>query len=186
MPEYSKTDTALGDRYESRIQPTLEGIFGRLTRRSETDRYDAFDFSNDRVYIETKCRRVDKDWYPTTMVGEDKVLKGLQLMLQGYKVYFVFGFRDGDFIWELNRDQYEVSYSGRTDRGKPEIKSYCFVPVKYLTNLIDYATQEAQCLGLTSDRVSQETPQDVAGRSDEGSVQDVSQEGAFQEAQVTP
>ena len=33
---YSKKDETMGERFERRIHPTLEGIFGPLTKRSDT------------------------------------------------------------------------------------------------------------------------------------------------------
>ena len=76
---YSQDDVNLGDAYENAIKPKLEQLFGPLTQRSkEMNRNEVFDFSNDQVYIDVKRRRNTKTKYPTTMVGENKVIQGLQ------------------------------------------------------------------------------------------------------------
>ena len=171
------TDSTMGDIFEREIQPTLEGIFGPLTKRSDEDSFDVFDFSNERYFIDAKSRRNTKLKYPTTMVGENKVIKGLNLMMRGYEVYFVFGFTDVSCIWKLDREQYEVRHGGRMDRQTPEIKSYCYIPVKYLRDIIitdaeetTHRVEQACC------SVSQETPEQVDEGVLEGSGEDLQEE----------
>jgi len=167
------TDRTMGDSFERKIQPTLEGIFGPLTKRSDEDSFDVFDFSNERYFIDAKSRRNTKLKYPTTMVGENKVLKGLNLMMRGYEVYFVFGFTDVNCLWKLDRDQYEVRHGGRMDRGTPEIKSYCYVPVKYLKDIITNAETSTIRLEQARRSVSQEKPAEVDEGVYEGGGQDL-------------
>jgi len=169
-------DRTMGDSFEQKIQPTLEGIFGPLTRRSDTDKFDVFDFSNDRVFIDVKSRRNTKRKYPTTMVGENKVLKGLNLMMRGYEVYFVFGFTDVNCIWKLDREQYEVRHGGRMDRGNPEIKSYCYIPVKYLGDIITNAEETTLSLEQACCGVSQETPEQEHEGVPEGGGENLQEE----------
>jgi hypothetical protein len=111
------------------------------------------------------------------MVGENKVLKGLNLMMRGYEVYFVFGFHDVNCIWKLDREQYEVGHGGRIDRGNPEIKSYCYIPVKYLRDIIitdaeetTHRVEQARC------SVSQETPEQEHEGVLEGCSEDLQEE----------
>ena len=174
---YSKKDETMGESFERKIQPTLEGIFGPLTKRSDTDKYDEFDFSNERYFIDAKARRNSKHAYPTTMVGENKVIAGLNLLMRGYEVYFVFGFSDVSCLWRLDREQYEVSHGGRTDRGTPEIKSYCYIPVKYLKDIIDTDAEESPFILEQARRsVSQEAPQQVDEGVYEGGGEDLQEE----------
>ena len=165
---YSQSDVNLGAKYEARMKPLLEEAFGPLPQRSKDDPDDTFDFSNARVYLDTKCRRNAKDRYPTTMVGNNKVLAGLKLMIQGYHVFFVFGFTDGDYIWKLNREEYEVWHGGRFDRGSPEIKSYCYVPINYLTKIITDAPQTTLELQHAPSGLPQEAPEQVDEGMHEG------------------
>ena len=169
-------DRTMGDSFERKIQPTLEGIFGPLTRRSDTDKFDVFDFSNDRVFIDVKSRRNTKRKYPTTMVGENKVLKGLNLIMRGYEVYFVFGFTDVNCIWKLDREQYEVRHGGRMDRGNPEIKSYCYIPVKYLGDIITNAETSTLSVEQACCGVSQETPEQEHEGVPEGGSENLQEE----------
>ena len=174
---YSQDDVNLGDAYENSIKPKLEQLFGPLTQRSkEMNRNEVFDFSNDQVYIDVKRRRNTKTKYPTTMVGENKVIQGLQYQAQGKRVFFVFGFTDEDCIWELNREEYQVEYGGRYDRGSPEIKSYSYIPIKYLCDIKNYATEEKISMGSPPTRVSQETSEDEIEPSHDGSIEDLPEE----------
>ena len=91
-------------------------------------------------------------------------------------VFFVFGFTDEDCIWELDREEYQVEYGGRYDRGSPEIKSYSYIPIKYLCDIKNYATQEKISMGSPPTRVSQETPEDEIEPSHEGSIEDLPEE----------
>ena len=176
MIKIAGTDSTMGDIFEREIQPTLEGIFGPLTKRSDEDSFDVFDFSNERYFIDAKSRRNTKLKYPTTMVGENKVLKGLNLMIRGYEVYFVFGFHDVSCIWKLDREQYEVRHGGRMDRGNPEIKSYCYIPVKYLQEIITNAETSTISLEQARSSVSQEAPEQEHEGVLEGGGEDL-QEG---------
>ena len=173
------SDVAMGDKFECTIQPSLEAIFGPLTKRSGEDKYDTFDFSNERYFIDAKARRNTKHAYPTTMVGENKVLKGLNLLMRGYEVYFVFGFSDVNCLWKLDREQYEVRHGGRSDRGTPEIKSYCYVPIKYLRDIITTDAEETT-LSLEQARggVPQEAPAEVDETVYEGGGEDLQEEVA--------
>ena len=137
------TDLSFGRDNEIRVKQRLQRLFGPL---EETDAMDEFDFKNDNFYIELKTRRVTKNKYHTTMVGENKVIKGFEHQLAGKRVFFVFDFVDCMCIWELDRDEYEVRHGGRTDRGIAEIKSYCYVHTNYLMDVKEDANE------ITADR----------------------------------
>ena len=137
------TDLSFGKDNEIRVKQRLQALFGPL---EETDPMDEFDFKNDNFYIELKTRRVTKNKYHTTMVGENKVIKGFEHQLAGKRVFFVFDFVDCMCIWELDRDEYEVRHGGRTDRGTAEIKSYCYIHRNYLMDVKEDANE------ITADR----------------------------------
>ena len=140
------------------MQERLERLFGPLESLSETDPFAEFDLKNDHVYIEVKRRRNTKLKYPTTMVGENKVVKGFKLQAQGKRVFFAFDFVDVLCLWELNRDEYEVRHGGRYDRGNPEIKSYCYVHTNYLMDVKEHADQ------ITAERPQARTHHEEAVR----------------------
>ena len=129
MNDKKIADLSFGQDNEIRVKQRLERLFGPL---ETTEKMDEFDFKNDSFIIELKSRRVTKNKYPSTMVGENKVIKGFEYQVAGRRVFFVFDFVDCMCLWELNRDEYHVKHGGRWDRGKAEIKSYCYIPTKYL------------------------------------------------------
>jgi len=139
-------DREYGNDGERRVEDRLARLFGPLQSLSADDKYSEFDFKNDHVYVEVKRRRNTKLKYPTTMVGENKVVKGFELQMAGFRVFFVFDFVDVMCLWELKRDEYEVRHGGRTDRGQPEIKSYCYVHTNYLMDVKEDANE------ITADR----------------------------------
>ena len=155
------------DEGENRVYEQLCRIFGPLQHLSKEDQFSEFDFKNERFYVEVKRRRNTKLRYPTTMVGENKVIKGLGLQQGGYRVFFAFDFVDKLCLWELNRDEYEVAHGGRTDRGKPEIKSYCFVHTNFLMDVIDDGneiTAERPQAGIHHQEAIRQAPGQDAGR----------------------
>eukprot|EP01045_Picozoa_sp_COSAG04_P007197 COSAG04_NODE_370_length_15729_cov_5.743506_10_plen_215_part_00 len=184
------TDLDYGNQGEQRVFDRLQRLFGPLEHLSKDDPFNEFDFKNDNFYIEVKSRRNTKHKYPTTMVGENKVIKGFELQLAGFRVFFVFDFVDRMCLWELNRDEYEVRHGGRWDRGKPEIKSYCYIPIKYLMDVKEDADQiaaERTEKGIHHAEAVQQTALEDAGRdhpSQQGEGQDAG-EGEEVKAQVT-
>ena len=158
------TDLSFGKDNEIRVKKRLERLFGPL---EDTGTMDEFDFKNDGFYIELKTRRVTKTKYPTTMVGENKVIKGFEHQMAGKRVFFVFDFVDCMCIWELNRDEYHVKHGGRWDRGTPEIKSYCYIPTKYLLEVkedADKITAERTEAGLYHEEAVRQAAVEDAGR----------------------
>lgn len=122
-----------GMRNERKVLAYLNKKYGNFRH---TKRYDLFDFSGtsfkDVEYtIELKSRNVPFNQYPTTMVGHNKV-KICENDITKKKYRFLFLFTDGLYCWKYNRDQYKIDNGGRCDRGKNEIKRYCFIDTKYL------------------------------------------------------
>ena len=164
MNDKKMIDLSFGKDNEIRVKQRLERLFGPL---QETQPMDEFDFKNDGFYIELKTRRVTKNKYPTTMVGENKVIKGFEHQLAGKRVFFVFDFVDCMCIWELNRDEYHVKHGGRCDRGRPEIKSYCYIPIKYLLEVkedADKISAERTEAGLHHEEAVRQVTDEDAGR----------------------
>ena len=65
------------------------------------------------------------------MVGLNKISRSLADENRLYKYYFLF--TDGLYCWDFHKGEFEVSKGGRRDRGRPEIKDYAYIPIKYLT-----------------------------------------------------
>ena len=110
------------------------------------DYYNAFDFYNEteRVYIELKSRRCQISTYDSTMIGMNKINKAKILTRKNNNVYFCFYFTKTDYtecdlyFWKFNLldfDTCQCKTGGRIDRGKSEIKKYCYIPVSLLTKI---------------------------------------------------
>lgn len=92
-----------------------------------------FDFYSETSLIELKSRRNNYNHYPTTMVGYNKIEYGLK---SGKDIYFCFSFLDGLYYYKFSKtDKLEFSLGGRRDRGKNEIKEYCFIPIELLIKI---------------------------------------------------
>jgi len=162
--EKKTADLSFGMDNEIRVMCRLEGLFGVL---KPTKPMDEFDFENEGFRIELKTRRVTMAKYDTTMVGENKVIKGFEHQIAGRRVFFVFDFVDCMCIWELNRDEYHIKHGGRFDRGRPEIKSYCYIPIKYLLQVkedADKITAERTEAGLHHEEAVRQVADKDAGR----------------------
>jgi len=182
-----QVDLQFGEEGEERVFAQLCRLFGPLKHLSKEDQFSEFDFKNDKFYVELKRRRNTKERYPTTMVGENKVLSGLKLQQHGFRVFFAFDFVDKLCLWELNRDEYEVMHGGRMDRGQPEIKSYCYIHINYLMDVKDDAneiTAERTQAGIHHQEAVRQTAIQDAGRdhpAQQEKAQETGQEAAPQQ-----
>ena len=72
-------------------------------------KYNAlFDFENDNYKIELKTRECVRFQHPTTIIGYDKIQKGLEFLKEDKRVIFYFGFKtDGLYKFELNEDNHK-------------------------------------------------------------------------------
>ena len=93
-----------------------------------------FDYESKNSLVELKSRNNTCNQYPTTMVAYDKIEYAHRF--PDKKIYFCFKFTDGLYYYQYNKDDnLEYGIGGRRDRGRDEIKSYCYIPIKYLINL---------------------------------------------------
>ena len=91
---------------------------------------NVFDFKGDNKVIELKSRNNNYDKYSTTMIGINKILRASSL---NENVYFFFCFNDGLYFWLYDKDyEFEIKRGGRYDRGKIEVKEYCYIPIEML------------------------------------------------------
>lgn len=119
------------------------------------NQFNLFDFENDNFKIELKTREVGKTKYPTTIIGYDKIEKGLEFIEEGKRVIFYFGFKnDGLFKFELKGDNYlnlKISNVGcrfRNASGKEKL--HMEIPVE----LLEYVSGDCPLQGEYSKRVS--------------------------------
>lgn len=128
------SDIRYGKDKEEKYKPVFEKFFKcELVTQSK---YSTFDFIGDKIAIELKSRRIKKDAYELTMIGKNKIAKGMRYLSKGYKVYLFFDFMDGLYYYELKKDsEIIISNGGRSDRGCTEMGYYCFIPVTDLQSI---------------------------------------------------
>jgi hypothetical protein len=117
-----KADLKFGLEAEKIIKTHLEKSFNKLTKTE--DQHHNFDFYNKECYVEFKRRRINFGQYPDLMFELCKINKGLELIKEGYRVFFVWGCNDGCYYWELLEEdkEYFKAIGGRSDRGRDEYK----------------------------------------------------------------
>lgn len=133
-----KKDLKYGNKKENSLLPLLNKCYS--ANLSKTKPFYEFDFidSDKKILIELKSRRNSKYEYTSSMVGANKIVKGLEKIKQGYKVIFIFGFTDSVCAFELTETNINENWykeGGRRDRGRDETKLYCFIPNDELINL---------------------------------------------------
>ena len=75
---YFQSSVNQGKLNEEFYKPLIEkDINNKLNSNNE---YNLFDFENDNYKIELKCREVERMKYKTTIVGYDKIEKGLEFL----------------------------------------------------------------------------------------------------------
>jgi hypothetical protein len=122
-------DLQFGLNKEMQLLPVLKDYLKDNTLY-KLENSNVFDFKGDNKYIELKSRNNNYDKYPSTMIGMNKIHKASTLT---ENVYFFFNFVDGLYYWLYNKDyELEIKRSGRWDRGRAEIKNYCYIPIELL------------------------------------------------------
>ena len=94
-------------------------------------RFSPFDGINkkNKTLMEVKSRTCRSDEYYDTMIGENKIISW-QKHYPDYDLYILIQFTDGLFYYKYDiEDPIRIAPGGRTDRGKAEIKWYCYIPL---------------------------------------------------------
>ena len=128
-----KTDYEFGRKFETILRDYLNE---NDENKYELFKYkkNPFDLYNSEYICELKTRyNITKNKYPTTIFGASKLTE----MEDDKKYVFYFIFTDGLYKWDYNKDQYYIAENGRTDRGRPEFKNHCNIPIKYLQFVTD-------------------------------------------------
>ncbi len=128
------TDIQYGNECEISLYDSIKKRFGDDIAPT-TEKYCLYDYQNADTLIELKSRRVKKNTYPDTMIGQNKIDYFLN---QNKKCFCVFNYTDGAYFIEItpeNVKMFNTRNGGRVDRGRPEIKKYCFIPVNLLEPL---------------------------------------------------
>lgn len=105
-----------GEEKEKIIKPKLEKFFNTKlfpTNDGEGEKNYPFDFYSRTRYIEIKNRFLNKNQYPTTIIGKNKYELGLKYKKLDYKVIFVFNFFDGLYYYNLKKSDNIDTFSER-------------------------------------------------------------------------
>ena len=99
---YFQSRVNSGKMNEEFYKPIIEKDIKEQLKNNNT--FNLFDFENLQFKIEL-TREVERFKYKTTIVGYDKIEKGLEYIQEGLRVIFYFGFKEsGLFKFELNND----------------------------------------------------------------------------------
>jgi len=130
-----KKDLMFGREKEDENLTLIRSAIDENLQKSVSNFY-VIDFSSKDCYIELKSRRCEKDKYPDTMIGINKI----NFAKKSEKpTYFCFSFTDGLYCWKYDEEEAEdaIRYrdGGRLDRGKDETKPYAYIKCEYLKKL---------------------------------------------------
>jgi hypothetical protein len=129
---YFQSRVNSGKVNEDFYKPIIEKDIKEQLKNNNT--YNLFDFENFNFKIELKTREVTLDKYKTTIVGYDKIEKGLEYINEGLRVIFYFGFKEsGLYKFELNNENYkELKLSNIGCRFRESKKLHIEIPVEIL------------------------------------------------------
>jgi len=126
-------DISYGLSSEAKLAAIIKNTFGSGYEKIQ-DTYHPYDFQDGNNYIELKTRRCKHDRYPDTMIGYNKLKYAQDRPTCNFK--FLFKFDDGLYYHDYDHTKtYCIRQGGRWDRGKQEIKPYCYIPVKELKKI---------------------------------------------------
>lgn len=135
---YSYDDEKMGHKNEARVLPIINNLFD--CKFSHTEKYSEIDFKCDKekILVEVKTINNTHCGYKQVMLGNNKIDFVLPFIKEGWQFFIVFSCRDGDWIYELTKDNYStknIRPGGRTDRGFNEIKPYFYIDNNLLVNI---------------------------------------------------
>lgn len=136
MNPIKKANLEKGEKAENKYFNLFKRVFDSNLLKSK-NKYDKFDFYSDYTLLELKSRNNEYKKYPTTMIGMNKILFGIN----SKKIcYFVFEFTDGLYYWLMNEkdiEEFDIAKGGTTKRGEIEIKNYLYIPIEKLIKITD-------------------------------------------------
>jgi hypothetical protein len=132
--------------YNNDILERFKGV-KKTGSKSSLFHYKIYDWVNQDYYVELKSRNNKYNTYPTTMIGYNKVNEW-EKDKSGKKYYFLFGFLDGLYEWELTKENYEgIGGYGAVKKSSfnkgssyttfNENKEHLYIPIDKLTKIND-------------------------------------------------
>jgi hypothetical protein len=149
-PTYFQSRVNSGKVNEEFYKPIIEKDIKEELKSNNT--FNLFDFENFQFKIELKTREVTLDKYKTTIVGFDKIEKGLEYIEEGLRVIFYFGFKEsGLYKFELNNENYkEFKLSNIGCRFRETKKLHIEIPVE----ILEFVSLDCPLQGEYTERVN--------------------------------
>jgi hypothetical protein len=149
-PTYFQSRVNSGKVNEEFYKPIIEKDIKDQLKNNNT--FNLFDFENFQFKIELKTREVTLDKYKTTIVGYDKIEKGLEYIDKGLRVIFYFGFKEsGLYKFELNNENYkELKLSNIGCRFRESKKLHIEIPVE----ILEFVSLDCPLQGEYTERVN--------------------------------
>lgn len=114
MFAFNKKLYDMGVKIEEEVKPVLNNIFDADFKKKD-DMWDILDFydENKKIICEIKGRSINHNTFNDTIIPMNKVHKSFMKVDEGYKVYFVFVFKDKTMYCEVKDDlNYNVKLTG--------------------------------------------------------------------------
>jgi hypothetical protein len=119
------TDYNFGKKSEEELYSLIKNTFDK-TLKPKKEKYALFDFESANTAVELKTRRCTSNTYPDTMIGLNKIEYANRN--SDKTIIFCFNFTDGLYYFKHQEEyDYNVKYGGRYDRGRKEVKKYCYI-----------------------------------------------------------
>ena len=140
--DYNKQrkDLSYGFKSENEIHGILEEHFGTLFKSKlnpEMGKFYEFDKYNEEYFIEIKSRRIPHNKYRTLFFGENKLIKGDEILNKcpHLRIFYLWKCLDGLYGWEHKSSEYTICKRGRNDRGVDEFDDCVDIDLKFIKPL---------------------------------------------------
>ena len=126
-----KMDYQNGKQKEEEVLPKIKNYFEREIQKS-TERYELYDFYDEKYKYELKSRNVKYETYPTTLIPKDKIRK---------RIIFLFNFTNGLYYIKYKPKIFQLFEckdfvrNARSDYNDKQ-KEYVYIPIEYLKKII--------------------------------------------------
>jgi hypothetical protein len=134
--------------YEPEVFERFDGVAKTGSKKTFLH-YRTYDWTNPNYYVELKSRNNDYVVYKTTMIGYNKVQEW-EKDTTGRRYFFLFGFLDGLYEWELTKANYDeiggktavslapLAYQASEDYTTfNKEKLHLYIPITKLTKICD-------------------------------------------------
>lgn len=138
----------MGKRNENQYKPIIALLYGLVYKTAY--KYCVTDFLGEDYCGELKARDLSIEDHSETMIGYNKIIEGFKKLdwykdhMPKYKVYLWFAFKEGLFVWELNKTNYDLNggdnqkrIGGTCNRGYADYKDHYYIKTENLVKISD-------------------------------------------------